>query len=496
MKNTSTISNAIKFASILFLFFTHSLKAQLPHCNDSIIYLLTGANISKFNPYMPITATNPSTYIPAPFVGISLNNNLNGGPSPTFYGVDGSGIYSWWNGSAWVTTPYSSGSTTAVNPGGAGCYIYNLVGGIGQIYRYDGTSNGILITTVSSFSGGGPFDLAGDVDGNFYLLKTVTPQYLNLYNSSGTQLMSYTMTGMPSVGAGGGFAVNGTDVFVFNASGFFKGTISGSVVNFTNIASTFVSTSDVANCPSFGVGVHAFSSSGPLSCTGGSVTLQATGWVAGTMYSWSGPGLSGAATNSTALATSAGMYSCTITSPGGCPTILTTSVTATGGSLSIAVNPSNPTICLGGSITLIASGATSYTWSPSSSLSSANGSSVVASPTTSTVYTITANSGSCTATPQSVIVNVSLCTNVNESKENTAILSLFPNPNKGSMNVKGTAEVSLNISDELGRVVKVLELNSENDYETQVQGLKNGFYFLSDNRTGKSLNVKIVVITD
>lgn len=57
------------------------------------------------------------------------------------------------------------------------------------------------------------------------------------------------------------------------------------------------------------------------------------------------------------------------------------------------------TICsANGSTTLTASGATNYTWSPSGSLNSSTGSSVIAHPNTTTVYTVTGSVGSCTST--------------------------------------------------------------------------------------------------
>ncbi|TDX83007.1 T9SS type A sorting domain-containing protein [Epilithonimonas xixisoli] len=64
-------------------------------------------------------------------------------------------------------------------------------------------------------------------------------------------------------------------------------------------------------------------------------------------------------------------------------------------------------ICSGSSTTLTASSATaySYTWSPATGLSSTTGASVVASPTATTTYTVTGNSGLVTTT-QNITVTV------------------------------------------------------------------------------------------
>ena len=56
----------------------------------------------------------------------------------------------------------------------------------------------------------------------------------------------------------------------------------------------------------------------------------------------------------------------------------------------ITINPSGPTtFCSGGSVTLTASGANTYAWSPSDGLSITTGSTVIATPETTTTYTVT-----------------------------------------------------------------------------------------------------------
>ena len=61
----------------------------------------------------------------------------------------------------------------------------------------------------------------------------------------------------------------------------------------------------------------------------------------------------------------------------------------------INISASQDTICTGGSTTLTASGATSYSWSPAASLSNSNISNPVASPTNTTTYTVIGTSGGC-----------------------------------------------------------------------------------------------------
>jgi PKD repeat protein len=69
----------------------------------------------------------------------------------------------------------------------------------------------------------------------------------------------------------------------------------------------------------------------------------------------------------------------------------------------VSVTPTSPTICSGANVALSAGGATSYSWSPATGLSSTSGASVTANPSTSTTYTVTSNG--CSST-QNVTVTV------------------------------------------------------------------------------------------
>jgi len=73
--------------------------------------------------------------------------------------------------------------------------------------------------------------------------------------------------------------------------------------------------------------------------------------------------------------------------------------------LVVAATPTSPSICLGASVPLTASGATNYTWSPATGLSATTGANVTANPTVTTVYTVVGNSGTCSGST-SVTVNV------------------------------------------------------------------------------------------
>ncbi len=121
-------------------------------------------------------------------------------------------------------------------------------------------------------------------------------------------------------------------------------------------------------------------------CPGGSVTLTAAGGVS---YAWApATGLSCTTCTSTvASPTTTTTYTITGTNSNGCISI---------GTVTVTINPlptihGGPaaTICIGFTTTLTGTGGVSYTWAPGSSLSCTACTSTVASPTVTTVYTVT-----------------------------------------------------------------------------------------------------------
>lgn len=127
--------------------------------------------------------------------------------------------------------------------------------------------------------------------------------------------------------------------------------------------------------------------SNPLTiCPGSSATLTASGSGPGPFtYSWST-----GSTAATITSSIVGVYTATVTNGNGCKGSLTYSLNAAAGlTINIAATPT--AVCAGGSVTLTASGATTYTWNTGPTTSS-----IVVTPTTTTNYTVNGTSGSCT----------------------------------------------------------------------------------------------------
>ena len=375
-----------KIIFILFLFFSeYSAFSQVPTCPSPYVWMDGGPFIKFYDPSLPLSATNPSTTnIPTFGSGLALMPNINGGtPSPTFYSTSG-GFYYWFNGTSWVNTGHSTGNGAAVNLGGCGSRIYNLVGGTGQVYVYNGTGPGTLLTTIVGFNGGGPYDIVCDCNCNFYMLNTTTPnQALTMYSPTGAVICTYSLTGMPNTTAGGGFAIIGNMIYVKNnlANGFFIGTMAGATITFTQMIGFTASPGDFACCPVCNTLPATATTSGTLGCNVNTVNVVATTTVAGVTYTWTGPGLVGATNASVAVANAPGVYTCVI-SAGVCPptqTIVTTTVTSNGANLTVTFTPTGTITCANPTVGITANpgpAGYTYTWTGVGIIGATNGQSI------------------------------------------------------------------------------------------------------------------------
>ncbi len=128
-----------------------------------------------------------------------------------------------------------------------------------------------------------------------------------------------------------------------------------------------------------------------VNCQGTNSTLTAPPSVGGT-YQWSGPGVVSGANSQVVTVSQSGTYSVTVTGAGGCSYTIDTTIT-------FAPNPTvsvnSGAACGGTSVALNANGATTYSWSPGTGLSSTTGASVNANPSSTTVYTVTGSNAGC-----------------------------------------------------------------------------------------------------
>ncbi|MCU0438360.1 MAG: T9SS type A sorting domain-containing protein [Raineya sp.] len=146
----------------------------------------------------------------------------------------------------------------------------------------------------------------------------------------------------------------------------------------------------------------------PSICASSSINLSVVSNINNANYSylWTAPnGATGTTATFTTPVGLAGTYTLQVThTPTGC--VQTTNVPVNFSAVpTVTITPNTATICPGEQVTLTASGANTYTWSPATGLSATTGATVIASPTTTTTYTITGSNG-CTTSTTNITVNV------------------------------------------------------------------------------------------
>jgi trimeric autotransporter adhesin len=137
---------------------------------------------------------------------------------------------------------------------------------------------------------------------------------------------------------------------------------------------------------------------------------------------------------------------------------------------SISFSPSSPTICKGQSVTITASGVSSYTWN-----TGAQTTGISVSPSVTTVYNVSGTGpAGCTAA-KSITVTVQPCTALEEEKSRR--ISIFPNPNEGAFVVVGAQAGEILILNALGQAVRGIELKATGD-RVEISELPAGIYFV------------------
>ena len=208
---------------------------------------------------------------------------------------------------------------------------------------------------------------------------SVTPATAAVCNGSSTSLTTSgasTYTWLPATG------LNATTGATVTATPTVTTVYSVSGTNAAGCTGTTTKTVTVNAVP-----VLTVTPTSPAICKGASTSVTALG---ASTYSWSpATGISastGAAVNFTRTVTTT--YTVTGTNSSGCNATAITTVTVNPVPV-LTITPVSSAICDGSATSLTSSGATTYSWLPGAELSVTTGSNVIASPTTTTVYTVT-----------------------------------------------------------------------------------------------------------
>ena len=194
-----------------------------------------------------------------------------------------------------------------------------------------------------------------------------------------------------------------------------------------------------------------------------------------------------------------------IVSPNSTTVYVLSTLTSTSGincsstkSVQVTVNP-NPTVtaistrsamCKGENNVITATGATSYSWNTSATTAS-----FVLTPSLVTTmnYTVIGTGANGCQNTATVAVKVNACTGLQELNSNLNSLNIYPNPNNGEFTLSSTNTVKLAVINQLGQVIKNIELNENNAYQSKLSGLSSGIYFVKDLSNEQNNAIKIIV---
>lgn len=143
---------------------------------------------------------------------------------------------------------------------------------------------------------------------------------------------------------------------------------------------------------------------------------------------------------------------------------------------SLSVSSTSNTICVGETATLTVSGASSYTWNTTSTLTS-----IPVSPTINTSYSVTGIDTHGCSNSSSFSQVVSPCTGINEQQSVNSI-KIFPNPSVGKFTFEFEAiqsKTAIEVYDNLGKIIYKSVINNIDKVTIDISDHSKGIYYYS-----------------
>lgn len=158
---------------------------------------------------------------------------------------------------------------------------------------------------------------------------------------------------------------------------------------------------------------------------------------------------------------------------------------------SVGVNP-NPTITATSSSSLICAGQSATITPSGASTYTISGGNLVVSPTVTTTYTISGTSASGCISSSNFTQNVSACTGIEESAANHLTgVSIYPNPATGVINIDLNEKSNVIITNTIGSVIMTKEMQDGKN-SIDLSNLSNGVYFIKVTKEGKQETFKFI----
>ncbi len=157
----------------------------------------------------------------------------------------------------------------------------------------------------------------------------------------------------------------------------------------------------------------------------------------------------------------------------------------------ITVVPTRTYVCKNEPVDLVASGGDTYTWNNNSF---AGGTITVTNPNVGTVaYTVVGTDANGCKGSFVYYLKINGCQGLEEFNQNAQNIQIYPNPNTGSFYLVGESSMSLQLVNELGQVVKQIQLGSFNSNKVEVTDLTKGIYFITGSNGQAVIRHKVIV---
>ena len=359
-----------------------------------------------------LTASGANTFTWTPPTALSTTNGTNVVASPistTVYSVNGtnlgcnsqtqnSTVTVVANPTVTITPPLPViciGNSVLLTAGGATSYTWSPNSAITSTNTANTTANPTITTTYTVLASQATCTNLASITVTVLPSPTVTivssspTLCMNNYNGS-VNTVTLTSSGAASYTWG---PINGLTTNTLNGSTII-GTSNGIAVITGTVIGANASCTNSATFSLNAIPNPIISVSSASLCSGTSATLTANG---ANTYTWS-PSTALSATNGSSVISNPNattIYS-VIGSAAGCNSQTQTSTLTVVATPTIVSNPATPIICIGNTISLTASGALSYTWTPNTALTSTNTALTIANPTTTTTYTVIGAQSTCT----------------------------------------------------------------------------------------------------
>ena len=383
-------------------------------------YTVTGTNINGCVNTATITVTvNPlpvvTTTTTAPSICIGASTTITANGATTYAWMPGN-----LTGATITVSPTATTTYTVTGTNANGCVnTATRIITVNPLPIVTATSTAASVCTGSNvtLTGGGAtsYTWSGGVTNAVSFIPTATTTYTvtgtNINGCVNTATITVTVNPLPVVTAtstaaaicvGGSVTLTGGGATSYSWSGGVTNAVSFIPTATTTYTVTGTNINGCVNTATITVTVNPLpvvtaTSTAPSICLGGSVTLAANG---ASNYNWMPGNISGFLVSVSPTATTT--YTVTGTNINGC--VNTATITVTVNPLPVVTATSTaPSICIGGSVTLAANGASNYNWMPGN----LSGFLVSVSPTATTTYTVTGtNANACVNTATiTVIVN-------------------------------------------------------------------------------------------